>query len=185
MFKTKDTRIKSNFWDVAPMICCKMVWTRGVDGILCCLHSQRRHTGKSVVAYIQTEDWQQRRGEQGQSWKRWAFLGWQAFWQWQLREEKDGGGKTFNCTESPGDSSAKWADRTERRDEVRDDTGCGLRDCGPFDGCGWGMEEMWVGQPRWLQATRWFGGNTCCSTQRGEQQQRRPFHLLRVAGERL
>lgn len=74
--KAKDTRIKSKFWDVAPMICCKMVWT-GDDSCsahaLCCLMSQRWTTGGSMMAYIQREDWQQRRGEQEQRWRRLLF----------------------------------------------------------------------------------------------------------------
>lgn len=50
-----------------------MVWTTGVDSsahALCSLHSQRRQTGGSMMAYIQREEWQQRRGEQEQRWRR-------------------------------------------------------------------------------------------------------------------
>lgn len=54
------------------------------------------------------------------------------------------------------------------------------------DGWSRGMEETWMGQPGWLQATRWSGGNTCRSARSwgGEQQQRQPFHLLRHRGRK-
>lgn len=173
-FKTKDTRIKSNFWDVAPMICCKMVRTSGVDSsanALCCLRSQRRQTGRSTMANIQREDWQQRRGEQEQRWNRQGFLGWQAFWQQWLRGEKkdeesveaqDGGEKTAKCTKSSGDSSDSSMSRQEG------ETRRGMMQGVVWETAGlWWVEEMWMGQPGWLQATRWFGGNTCCSARRG------------------
>ena len=95
--------------------------------------------------------------------------------------------KTAKCTKSPGDST-DFNEQTGARDETRK-RGRGYRmwfgRLWTCDGWSRGMEETRMGQPGWLQATRWSGGNTCRSARSwGEQQQRQPFHLLRHRGRK-
>lgn len=54
------------------------------------------------------------------------------------------------------------------------------------DGWSRGMEETWMGQPGWLQATRWSGGNTCRSARSwgGSSSRDSPSTSSAIGGER-
>ena len=85
---------------------------------------------------------------------------------WRKRGSSEGRrGKTAKCTKSLWDSCDGGLSR-------RGVKGCGVGDCGPVGGWSRGIGETRMGQPGWLQATKWVWRNYMLL--RSERGERRP-----------